>query len=73
MDTFCFILNTKIKQGGKIMKTIAIQNTKTHQCANLFPNAADRRYFLNKILDSLLVGVIGMGIAASILFLIALC
>lgn len=55
------------------MKTIAIQNTKTHQCANLLPNAADRRYFLNKILDSLLVGVIGMGIAASILFLIALC
>lgn len=54
------------------MKTIAIQNTKQQHCTNLFPNAADRKYFLNKILDTALIGVIGIGIAASILFLITL-
>ena len=53
------------------MKTIAIKNTK-QTCTNLFPNNANRRYFLNKLLDTALMGVIGIGIAASILFLITL-
>ncbi len=54
------------------MKTIAVHNTKNHTYGSLFPNAADKKYFINKLLDTLLCGAIGMGIAASILFLITL-
>lgn len=37
-----------------------------------YPNAANRRQILNKILDYVLVGACGMGIAAMLLFLLTI-
>ncbi len=37
-----------------------------------YPNAATRREVLNKVLDNLLVGAIGAGAAASLLFVLLL-
>lgn len=37
-----------------------------------YPNAATRRQILNRVVDLLLTAVIGVGLAASLLFLLAL-
>lgn len=37
-----------------------------------YPNALTRRQFFNKILDGILIGACGMGIAAILLFLLAI-
>jgi len=37
------------------------------------PNAASRRYVLNKLIDNLLIGVSIAGIVLCVLFLITLC
>lgn len=50
------------------MKTAVI-----HRCTNRpvsYPNAATRRQQLHKVLDLLLTGAIGIGIAASLLFIL---
>lgn len=37
-----------------------------------YPNAITRRQFFNKILDGILVGACGMGIAAMLLFILTI-
>lgn len=51
------------------MKTAALYTTYT---AKPYPNAATRREVINKLLDTLLVGAIGAGAAASLLFMLVL-
>jgi hypothetical protein len=53
------------------MKTAMITQDKNRP-ALPYPNAATRRQILNKILDLLLTGAIGAGIAAMLLFLMVL-
>ena len=55
------------------MKTTAIYNSYTQANQKLrYPNAATRREVMNKFLDTLLVGAIGAGAAASMLFILVL-
>lgn len=55
------------------MKTAVIHRSDLIMRPNLpYPNAATRREILSKFLDLLLVGAIGAGLAASLLFLLAL-
>lgn len=42
------------------------------QAAPAYPNAASRRYFLEKAVDAALVIAIGMGIGTALLFLLVL-
>lgn len=53
------------------MKTAVICTTAPRQALR-YPNAADRRQILNKFIDRLLIGAIGVGCAAIVLFLSAL-
>lgn len=41
------------------------------RCAHApkYPNAADRRYYMNKIADHLLTGVTGFGIGVAMIFI----
>ena len=51
--------------------TIRANNTRTN-IGKRYPNAATRREVLNKVLDNLLIGAIGAGAAASLLFVMLL-
>ena len=54
------------------MKTTAIcNNTQTKQKLR-YPNAATQQEIISKFLDTLLVGAIGAGAAASLLFMLVL-
>ena len=53
------------------MKT-AVVYTSTPRQGLRYPNAADRRQILNKFIDRLLIAAIGVGCAATVLFLSAL-
>lgn len=53
------------------MKATAIYTT--HRAQKLrYPNAATRQEIVHKLLDTLLVGAIGAGAAASLLFILVL-
>lgn len=54
------------------MKTAVCQTIRSRQHALPFPNAADRRYFLHKLLDALLMVAIGVGIGTCLLFLLTI-
>lgn len=55
------------------MKTNVIYCPEHAKMPNIpFPNAATRKEVLHKFLDMLLVGAMGAGAAASLLFLLAL-
>ena len=55
------------------MKTAtAYRNNLPARTAVRYPNAANRRQLVNKFVDLLLASAIGMGLAASILFLAVL-
>lgn len=55
------------------MKTNVIYRTDYANRPNLpYPNAATRRELLNKFLDLLLMGALGVGAAAILLFVLAL-
>lgn len=55
------------------MKTTAIYQTDYANRPNLpYPNATTRRELVNNFLDLLLMGALGMGAAAILLFLLAL-
>ena len=55
------------------MKTNAICRTDYANRPNLpYPNAATRRELLNKFLDLLLMGALGVGAAAIMLFVLVL-
>ena len=51
------------------MKTAIYQSTRRQPKAIPFPNAASRKYFVQKFLDLALLAAIGAGIGACILFL----
>lgn len=51
--------------------TIHTRNIRTN-IARRYPNAATRREVMNKVLDNLLIGAIGAGAAASLLFVMLL-
>ena len=56
-----------------IMKASVIYRTDYAKEPNLpYPNAATRRELLNKFLDLLLMGALGVGAAAILLFALAL-
>jgi len=52
------------------MKTATLYPTNMNR--KPYPNAATRREVINKVLDTLLVGAIGAGAAASLLFMLLL-
>ncbi len=52
------------------MKTVSLYST--HISRKPYPNAATRQEVINKVLDTLLVGAIGAGAAASLLFMLLL-
>lgn len=54
------------------MKTAAMKQTNKAMPIIPYPNAATRQEIFHKILDMLLVAAIGAGLAASLIFLIAL-
>ena len=55
------------------MKANAIYRTDYANRPNLpYPNAATRRELINKFLDLLLMGALGIGAAAILLFVLAL-
>ena len=55
------------------MKTATIQRGSIRtNIGKRYPNAATRREVLDKVLDGLLVGAIGAGAAASLLFMLLL-
>ncbi len=54
------------------MKTIVCQAAKMNRNAIPFPNAATHRQTIHKIVDFLLMSAISLGIAAIMLFLLAL-
>lgn len=55
------------------MKTATIYKAKTRTAiGKRYPNAATRQEILHKVLDNLLVGAIGAGAAASLLFVLLL-
>ncbi len=55
------------------MKTTAIYRTDYAPRPNLpFPNAATRKDILHRFLDLLLMGALGMGAAAILLFMLVL-
>lgn len=55
------------------MKTSVIYRSELHMRPNIpYPNAASKKELLNKFLDLLLVGAIGSGLAAILLFLLVL-
>ena len=55
------------------MKTNNVCRQNYQACAPIpFPNAATRRQILNKVLDYLLMGAIGSGLGAMLLFILAL-
>ena len=55
------------------MKTTVICNSNTPATQKLrYPNAATRHELVHKFLDTLLVGAIGAGAAASLLFILVL-
>lgn len=54
------------------MKTAVVKRTNNHMPVMPFPNAATKQELLQKFLDLLLVAAIGAGLAASLIFLIAL-
>lgn len=55
------------------MKTAVIRRSDLKMHPEIpYPNAATRKEMLNKFLDLLLVGAIGAGLAASLLFLLVL-
>ena len=49
----------------------AVRTTR-HQTAPAYPNAADRRYFLEKFIDGLLAAAICIGMVSVIFFLITM-
>lgn len=53
------------------MKTAVVKRTNNMPVIP-YPNAATKQEMLHKILDMLLVAAIGAGLAASLIFLIAL-
>ncbi len=53
------------------MKTAVIYQ-KDDRCPVPFPNAATRRQILGKFLDTLLIAACGMGLAAMVVFLLAI-
>lgn len=54
------------------MKTVAYRTDYAPQPNLPYPNAATRRELFNRFIDLLLVGAIGAGAAAILLFLLAL-
>ena len=55
------------------MKTATLYPTRiTVSPKRPYPNAATRREVMNKLLDTLLIGAIGAGAAASLLFILVL-
>ena len=55
------------------MKTATINNfNRRTNKGKRYPNAATRREVMNKVLDNLLVGAIGVAAAASLLFVLLL-
>ena len=55
------------------MKTAIIHTTNINtNIGKRYPNAATRQEILNKVLDNLLIGAIGAGAAASLLFVMLL-
>ena len=63
---------TKEIQEETEMKTAVCRTTKNVRPAIPFPNAATRRQMVQKFLDLVLMSAISLGIAAIILFLLAL-
>lgn len=53
------------------MKT-AIQRRRTHTHARPYPNAADRSYFMGKLLDAVTSTVTGMGVITILFFLMTM-
>jgi len=49
-----------------------MKSTQTHPKAPRYPNAADRRYYLEKLLDGALATVTGIGAFVALVFLILL-
>ena len=55
------------------MKSVTVSRCDYAQLPNLpYPNAATRRELIHKILDTLLMGAIGISCAAILLFIMAL-
>lgn len=55
------------------MRTYAIERSKTKVNRGLpYPNAATKQDVLNKLIDLLLMGAIGAGLAASLLLLLVI-
>lgn len=54
------------------MKTATVYGTERRCSAVSYPNGATRRQILQKVVDLLLTAAIGIGVAAVLLFLMAL-
>lgn len=55
------------------MRYAVAKRTKVNNVPNIpYPNAATRRELVHKFLDLLLVGAIGAGLAASVIFILVL-
>lgn len=55
------------------MKTAALRQVQTNKTLMFpYPNSATREEMLHKFLDLILVGIIGAGLAACLLFFLAL-
>ena len=55
------------------MKTVTIRNAQVKRHPQIpYPNAATRKEMLHKLLDLMITGLIGAGLAASLLLLAAI-
>lgn len=55
------------------MKSTTVQRNRTHVRSHIpYPNAATREEMLHKVLNTLICGVVGAGLAACTLLLLAI-
>ena len=70
---FLYSLDTNKRKEESLMKTATIRNTQVKSRPPIpYPNAATRAELLHKLLDLLITGLIGAGLAASLLLLAAM-